>query len=135
MKILSLVLVLTGILSVSCFGNLGGDGGHAEIGFEIDESNPDRPVITPVLSDVPVGSEIFVRLQVPVPLNADVVRVRLEKRIGTTYRERMDFEWPVVPPWNVAIIPLVVTELGNWNVALIVNSRKVTDVKFKSSRS
>ena len=57
-----------------------------------------------------------------------------EKRIGTSYRERVDFEWPVTPPWIVAVIPITVLESGNWNVALIVNSRKVTDVVFDASR-
>ena len=32
------------------------------------------------------------------------------------------------------MIPISVPDAGEWNIALIVNSRKVTDVRFRAER-
>ena len=122
------------LIASACVSGLGGDGGSAEIALQIDEADPDKPILVPLIGDVHVDEEVFVRLEVPKPLDAAFVRIRLEKAIGTTFRELIDFEWPVIPPWNIAVIPITIPESGRWNVALIVNSRKVTDVELSASR-
>ena len=65
------------------------------------------------------------------PVDADHIVVRVEYDAGAReYFELRDFDWPVEPPWQVAAIPLALTDDGDFNIALIVNSRKVTDVKL-----
>lgn len=126
------VLVVLSGLAAAC--NLGGDGGEAELALAIDESNPDKPVLAPAPDPVEVGQQYFIRLEVPRPLDTDFVHVRLEQRVGGSFRQRGEFNHPVTPPWNVAVIPITITDPGEWNIALIANSRKITDVTFDARR-
>ena len=126
-------LALAAALAAGACG-LGGAGGFATLAIAVDESNPEKPVLVPVDGPVAVGEQVFVRLEVPRPLDAPSVRVRLQKRVGTAFQQRSDFEVAVTPPWIVAVIPVTVPEAGHWNVSLIANSRKITDVRFEAER-
>lgn len=125
-------LALTPLLAAAC--GLGGAGGSAELARAIDESDPDKPITEPFVGDFLLGEEILVRLEVPEPLDADFILVRLDRRVGTQYLPRDQFALTVIPPWNVAVIPITVPEVGHWSVAFIVNSRKITDVEFDVER-
>lgn len=130
--VLPLLLLATALLAAAC--GLGGEGGDAELALTIDQSDPDRPVLLPAPDPVEVDQTYFIRLAVPTPIDADTIRVRLEKRVGASFQQRAEFFQPVIPPWNVAVIPISVSDAGEWNVALIANSRKITDVTFTAER-
>ena len=70
------------------------------------------------------------------PASADHVIVRFERRLsGNSYQGVEDYRFEGVdPPWQVAAIPLSISQDGDWNLAFIVNSRKVTDVKLQVRR-
>ncbi len=129
--LLSLLLVLAAI-AASC--GLGGAGGEATLALAVDEEDPDRPVLIAAAEPVAAGQALLVRLEVPEPLEAAFVQVRLEKRVGGSFQQRQEYRHAVTPPWNVAVIPLTIEEPGEWNVALIAHSRKVTDVRFDVER-
>ncbi|MEE9278092.1 MAG: hypothetical protein V3V06_06735 [Dehalococcoidia bacterium] len=125
-------MLVAALVAAGC--DLGGGGGFAELAYAVDEDDPDRPIIEPLTGVVIVGEQVLIRLEVPEPLDAPVVRVRLEKRVGTSFFQRAEFEIAVTPPWNVAVLPIRIPEPGHWNVALIANSRKITDVELDAER-
>ena len=127
-----LVPVLVGFLASAC--GIGGDGGSAGVAYRIDFSTPDLRITEPAPDTVPVGREVFLRLEVPKPLDAEFVRVRLEKRVGGAFFQRGEFDTPVIPPWTVAVVPVTIREAGDWDIGFIVDSRKVTNVEIKVRR-
>lgn len=127
-----LVLGLLGFLASAC--GIGGDGGFASVAYRIDFSTADLRIMEPAPDTVPRGREIFLRLEVPKPLDADFVRVRLEKRVGGAFFQRGEFDTPVIQPWTVAVIPVIFREAGYWDIGFIVNSRKVTNVEIAVGR-
>ncbi len=132
---LACAALLTAILALLTACSLGGAGGEAALAVAIDETSPDKPILTPAPDVVQPDREYFIRLEVPAPLDAEYVRVRLEKRVGGSHQQRGEFLHPVIAPWTVVVIPISVPDSGEWNIALIVNSRKVTDVRFHAKRS
>ena len=132
LAVLVVLLVVLSGLAAAC--NLGGDGGEAQLALAVDESHPDKPILALAPNPIQTGQEYFIRLQVPRPLDAPFVRVRLEKRVGGSFQQRGEYNHAVTPPWNVAIIPITVPDPGEWNIALIANSRKITDVTFDARR-
>ena len=74
------------------------------------------------------------RVEVPEPLDAPEVVVRLEIRVGGAHMQQEEIHQKMMPPWTVAVVPLRVSQPGEWNAALIANSRKITDVEFKIRR-
>ena len=127
--------LLTVIVALLTACSLGGDGGEAVLAVAVDETHPDKPVLVPAPEVVQTDRQYFIRLEVPTTLHADRVRVRLEKRVGASHQQRREFFHPVTPPWRVVVIPISVPDSGEWNIALIVNSRKITDVRFRAERS
>ena len=113
---------------------LGGAGGEGTLALLVDDEDPNRPVLVLAEDPVAAGEPLFVRLEVPEPLDAKFVRVRIEKRVGTSFQQRGEYQHAVTPPWNVAVIPITLEEPGEWNVALIANSRKITDVEVEVER-
>ena len=113
---------------------LGGAGGEGTLALSVDHEDPNHPVLVPAEEPVAAGNPLFVRLQVPEPLDAEFVRVRIEKRVGGSFQQRGEYRHAVTPPWNVAVIPVTLNEPGKWNVALIANSRKITDVEVEVER-
>jgi hypothetical protein len=130
--ILLALLLAVPVIAAAC--NLGGDGGAAQLAIAIDEANPDKPILALAPDTIDTNREYFIRLEVPRPLDATFVRVRLEKRVGASFQQRAEYNSAVTPPWNIAIISLTITSEGEWNVALIANSRKITDVTFDAER-
>ena len=132
---LACVGLLTAIVALLTACSLGGDGGQAVLAVAIDETSPDKPILTPAPDVVQPDRVYFIRLEVPRPLDAEYVRVRLEKRVGGAHHQRREFLHPVTAPWTVVVIPISVPDSGEWNIALIANSRKITDVRFDAKRS
>ncbi len=112
-------------------GIFSGIGGSAEAALFIDEQAEDKAVLTPLTRPLALGERFWLRLEMAEPVDADRVVVRIEYDAGAReYFELRDIEFDQVsPPWQVAAIPLELTDDGDFNIALIVNSRKVTDVK------
>lgn len=132
--LVSLALTLLALPPILGACDFGGEGGEAELAGIVDQSDPDRPVLAAAPDTVAVDEEYLVRLEVPTPLDAEFVLVRLEKRVGGSFQQRGEFRHPVIAPWNVAVIPISVPDAGEWNIALIANSRKITDVTFDAER-
>jgi hypothetical protein len=126
--------LLVAMAAVLAACSLGGAGGEAVLAVAVDETHPDRPVLVPAPEVVEIDRQYLIRLEVPATLHADEVRVRVEKRVGASHQQRREFFHPVTPPWRVAVIPISATDAGEWNIALIVNSRKITDVRFRAER-
>lgn len=112
-------------------GIFSGVGGSAEAALHIDEQAEDKAVLTPLNRPLKLEERFWLRLEMNEPVDADHIVVRVEYDAGAReFFELRDFRFEgVEPPWQVAAIPLALTDDGDFNIALIVNSRKVTDVK------
>ncbi len=112
-------------------GIFSGVGGSAEAALHIDEQADDKAVLTPLNRALKLEERFWLRLEMNEPVDADHIVIRVEYDAGAReYFELRDFRFEdVEPPWKVAAIPLALTDDGDFNIALIVNSRKVTDVK------
>lgn len=125
--LLALAVALGGALA-GC--STWGAGHRAEAALELDLADPDRGVLAPLERDLEPNERFWVRLQLGSPTEADHVIVRFELDVGgRSYFQVEDYRFDdVTPPWNVAAIPLSISQTGDWNIAFIVNSRKITDV-------
>ena len=131
------VVVLAAVLAVAvgCNASRGGIfsgvGGSAEAALHIDEQAQDKAILTPLNRPLKLEERFWLRLEMNEPVDADHIVVRVEYDAGAReFFELRDFRFEgVEPPWQVAAIPLALTDDGDFNIALIVNSRKVTDVK------
>ena len=112
-------------------GIFSGVGGHGEAALHIDEQAEDKAILTPLTRPLKLEEPFWLRLEMNEPVDADHIVIRVEYDAGAReYFELRDFRFEgVEPPWQVAAIPLALTDDGDFNIALIVNSRKVTDVK------
>ena len=132
---LALLLVAIPIAAVACNASRGGIfsgvGGSAEAALHIDEQADDKAVLTPLNRPLKLEEPFWLRLEMNEPVNADHIVVRVEYDAGAReFFELRDFRFEGLdPPWKVAAIPLALTDDGDFNIALIVDSRKVTDVK------
>lgn len=130
-----LVLAAVAAAGVGCNASRGGIfsgvGGSAEAALHIDEQAQDKAVLTPLNRPLKLEERFWLRLEMNEPVDADHIVVRVEYDAGAReFFELRDFRFEgVEPPWQVAAIPLALTDDGDFNIALIVNSRKVTDVK------
>ena len=113
-------------------GIFSGVGGSAVAALHIDEGAADRAVLTPLNRELSLDERFWIRLEMNEPVDADHILVRIEYDAGAReYFELRDYRFDDVdPPWQVAAIPLRINDDGDFNIALIVNSRKVTDVKL-----
>ena len=131
------VVVLAAVFAVAvgCNASRGGIfsgvGGSAEAALHIDEQAQDKAILTPLNRPLKLEERFWLRLEMNEPVDADHIVVRVEYDAGAReFFELRDFRFEgVEPPWQVAAIPLALTDDGDFNIALIVNSRKVTDVK------
>lgn len=126
------VLIATAIgCNASRGGIFSGVGGSAEAALHIDEQADDKAVLTPLNRPLKLEEPFWLRLEMNEPVDADHIVVRVEYDAGAReFFELRDFRFEnVEPPWRIAAIPLALTDDGDFNIALIVNSRKVTDVK------
>ncbi len=126
----ALMLALVGC-NPSGGGIFSGVGGRGEAALHIDEAAEDKAVLTPLRRPLKLRERFWLRLEMNEPVDADHIVVRVEYDAGAReYFELRDIRFDgVEPPWKVAAIPLQLTDDGDFNIALIVNSRKVTDVK------
>ena len=135
-----MLLLILGVISVAALGAAGcstwGAGHQAAAALELDLADPDRAVLTPLERRLERDERFWVRLQLGAPTEADHVIVRFELDVGgRSYFQVEDYRFDgVTPPWNVAAIPLSISQSGDWNIAFIVNSRKVTDVRVSVAR-
>ncbi len=134
-QLAGLLLATAVVVSLGCNASRGGIfsgvGGSAEAALFIDEAAADKAVLTPLNRALSLGEEFWLRLEMNEPVQADHILVRVEYDAGAReYFELNDFRFEDLdPPWQVAAIPLALTDDGDFNIALIVDSRKVTDVK------
>ena len=133
-----LILVTVSVLFVAeaCNGSAGGGifsgaGGSAVAALHIDEQADDRAVLTPLNRPLGLDEQFWIRLEMNEPVDADHILVRVEYDAGAReFFELNDYRFDDLdPPWQIAVIPLQLNDDGDFNIALIVNSRKVTDVK------
>ena len=112
-------------------GIFSGAGGSASAALHIDEAADDRAVLTPLERPLKLDEPFWLRLELNEPSSSDHVIVRVEYDAGAReYFELRDFRYEgVEPPWTVAAIPLQLNDDGDFNIALIVDSRKIADVK------
>ncbi len=111
-----------------------GAGHQADAALELDLQDPDRGILTPLERDLEPNERFWVRLELGAPTEADHIIVRFELDVGgRSYQEVEDYRFDddLIPPWNVAAIPLSIAFTGDWNIAFIVNSRKVSDVRVR----
>ena len=127
-----LLFVAAAVIVTGC--GIGRSGASATLALAVDQSNPDKPVTQPLTGAVLLGQEFLIRLELEQPSDASAIRVRLEKRVGASFLQRGELEVAITPPWHVAILPITLFERGHWNVSLIVNSRKITDIRFDVER-
>ena len=134
--ILFFVLTAFAIAASGCNASRGGIfsgvGGSAEAALHIDEQAEDKAVLTPLDRPLKLEEPFWLRLEMNEPVDADHILVRVEYDAGAReFFELRDIRFEdLEPPWKVAAIPLALTDDGDFNIALIVNSRKVTDVKL-----
>ena len=128
--VVALIMVATGC-NPSGGGIFSGVGGSAEAALHIDEQADDKAVLTPLNRPLKLEEPFWLRLEMNELVDADHIVIRVEYDAGAReYFELRDFRFEDVdPPWKIAAIPLALTDDGDFNIALIVNSRKVTDVK------
>ena len=128
---LAVLLALGIACNASRGGIFSGVGGSAEAALHIDEQAEDKAVLTPLNRPLKLEERFWLRLEMNEPVDADHIVVRVEYDAGAReFFELRDLRFDdVEPPWQVAAIPLALTDDGDFNIALIVNSRKVTDVK------
>ena len=128
---LTALLALASACNASRGGIFSGVGGGAEAALHIDEQAEDKAILTPLNRPLKLREPFWLRLEMNEPVDADHIVVRVEYDAGAReFFELRDFRFDdVQPPWRVAAIPLALTDDGDFNIALIVNSRKVTDVK------
>lgn len=128
--VVALIVVATGC-NPSGGGIFSGVGGSAEAALHIDEQADDKAVLTPLNRPLKLEEPFWLRLEMNELVDADHIVIRVEYDAGAReYFELRDFRFEDVdPPWKIAAIPLALTDDGDFNIALIVNSRKVTDVK------
>ena len=112
-------------------GIFSGVGGRGAAALHIDEAAEDKAILTPLNRPLKLNERFWLRLEMNEPVDADHIIVRVEYDAGAReYFELRDLRFgDLEPPWRVAAIPLQLTDDGDFNIALIVNSRKVTDVK------
>lgn len=126
------VLVVTAVgCNASRGGIFSGVGGSAEAALHIDEQADDKAVLTPLNRPLKLDEPFWLRLEMNEPVGADHIVIRVEYDAGAReFFELRDFRFDdLEPPWKIAAIPLALNDDGDFNIALIVDSRKVTDVK------
>ena len=125
------VVALLGACNYSGGGIFSGAGGSASAALHIDEAADDRAVLTPLERPLKLDERFWLRLELNEPSTSDHVIVRVEYDAGAReYFELRDFRYEGVdPPWTIVAIPLQLNDDGDFNIALIVDSRKVADVK------
>lgn len=123
--------VLLSACNYSGGGIFSGAGGSASAALHIDEAADDRAVLTPLERPLKLDEPFWLRLELNEPSSSDHIIVRVEYDAGAReYFELRDFRYEGVdPPWTVAAIPLQLNDDGDFNIALIVDSRKIADVK------
>ena len=127
-----LLLIVCAIGAAAC--STWGAGHEADAALELDLEDPDRGILTPLERDLEPNERFWVRLELGAPTEADHIIVRFELDVGgRSYQEVEDYRFDddLIPPWNVAAIPLSIAFTGDWNIAFIVNSRKVSDVRVR----
>ncbi len=130
-----IALVVLVVTAVSCNASRGGIfsgvGGSAEAALHIDEQADDKAVLTPLNRPLKLDEPFWLRLEMNEPVGADHIVIRVEYDAGAReFFELRDFRFDdLEPPWKIAAIPLALNDDGDFNIALIVDSRKVTDVK------
>ena len=131
LALLAALLLIAAGCNASRGGIFSGVGGSAEAALHIDEQAEDKAILTPLNRALKLEERFWLRLEMNEPVDADHIVIRVEYDAGAReYFELRDFRFEdVEPPWQVAAIPLALTDDGDFNIALIVNSRKVTDVK------
>ena len=130
--VMGALVVAAGLVAAAC--GLGGPGGSAELAFAVDETDPDLPIVVAVEGPVPVGQEFFVRLVVNELVESDLVQIRILNDTGQGLQEIDFLEYRVEPPWTVAVVPVTINEPGKWSLSMVVNTRKITDVKVETFR-
>ncbi len=125
-------LTLVGVAAAAC--GLGGPGGRADLAFVVDRSDPDLPIIVPVEGPVLVGQEFFVRLEVNEIVETELIQIRILNDTGQGLQEIDFLEYRVEPPWSVAAVPVTINEPGKWSLSMVVNTRKITDVRVETVR-
>ena len=132
MGLLALVLAVVSGCNESAGGGIfSGSGGTAVAALHIDEQAEDRAVLTPLNRPLKLDEQFWIRLEMNERVDADHILVRVEYDAGAReFFELNDYRFDDLdPPWQIAVIPLQLNDDGDFNIALIVNSRKVTDVK------
>ncbi len=127
----ALTLPIVAACAGSGAGIFSGVGGSAVAALHIDEQADDKAVLTPLNRPLKLDERFWLRLEMNELVDADHILVRVEYDAGAReFFELNDFRFEdLEPPWQVAVIPLRINDDGDFNIALIVNSRKVTDVK------
>jgi hypothetical protein len=128
---LAVLVVAAAGCNASRGGIFSGVGGSAEAALHIDEQADDKAVLTPLNRPLKLDEPFWLRLEMNEPVNADHIVIRVEYDAGAReFFELRDFRFDdLEPPWKIAAIPLALNDDGDFNIALIVDSRKVTDVK------
>ncbi len=128
---LAVLVVTAAACNASRGGIFSGVGGSAEAALHIDEQADDKAVLTPLNRPLKLDEPFWLRLEMNEPVDADHIVIRVEYDAGAReFFELRDFRFDdLEPPWRIAAIPLALNDDGDFNIALIVDSRKVTDVK------